>query len=208
MPRKSDPVTPTPRYCQVAIDSLVPDPANPRAHGERDIDFLVRSISENGHVLPLLVQKRSRMVIAGNGQLEALKRMGRTKVWIAEIDVDDATARRLSVTLNRSAELSSWDAGALSRAIEEIGDAGWGLDAVGFTDDELDGLIRRGMSEAESLVEDSSKRKNPQGKAEDATPVPIDAQFKIVLTCADEAAQTALLEEFTTRGLECRALIA
>src|SRR5690242_10846536 len=59
-----------------AISTLVPDPANPRSHGEENIAAIVASIRRFGQVEPLLIQKRTGRVVAGHGRLVAMRQLG------------------------------------------------------------------------------------------------------------------------------------
>ena len=60
----------------VAIDSLHPDPANPRRIGERELEALTRSLQQFGFVQPVLVRKSDNVVIGGHQRLVAARRLG------------------------------------------------------------------------------------------------------------------------------------
>jgi hypothetical protein len=53
----------------VAIDSLRPDPANPRRIGERELESLTRSLQQFGFVQPVLARKSDSVVIGGHRRL-------------------------------------------------------------------------------------------------------------------------------------------
>lgn len=135
--------TPQMQIEQMELTALVPDPANPRTHDERNLTAIMASLREHGQVEPLLVQASTRMVIAGNGRREAMQRLGWTTATVALVDVDDTQARRLSIALNRSGELAGWDEHTLAghlQALAQVGDADW-LDGLGFDGTEMDELV-------------------------------------------------------------------
>ena len=51
---------------EVPIDSVHPDPANPRHISEEELEALTRSIREFGLVDPILVRRETRVVIGGH----------------------------------------------------------------------------------------------------------------------------------------------
>jgi hypothetical protein len=71
----------------VAIDSLRPDPANPRRIGERELESLTRSLQEFGFVQPVLVRKSDNVVIGGHQRLVAARRLGWKTVPVVFLDL-------------------------------------------------------------------------------------------------------------------------
>lgn len=59
----------------VPIEFLVPDADNPRRHPERNLDAIMASLAQHGQAVPLVVHAETSMVVAGNGTLEAMKRL-------------------------------------------------------------------------------------------------------------------------------------
>ena len=129
------------RTTNVQLETLVCDPDNPRAHDKRNLDAIAASLSEHGQVEPLLVQRSSRMIIAGNGRADAMRSLGWTEAHVVMLDVDDVQARKLSIQLNRSGELASWNEAVLATHLEALdGLADYDVAGMGFTQDELDML--------------------------------------------------------------------
>lgn len=58
---------------QVDIDSLRPDPANPRRISEEELDSLTRSIRAWGFVEPVVARRQDAMVIGGHQRLVAAR---------------------------------------------------------------------------------------------------------------------------------------
>lgn len=94
---------------RVPIDSLRPHPENRRKHPEESIAAIAASLSAFTQVEPLVVQKSTGYIIAGEGRWLAMKRLGYESCDIAPYDCTDDVAKRLMLVLNRTAEMSEWD---------------------------------------------------------------------------------------------------
>jgi ParB-like chromosome segregation protein Spo0J len=125
----------------VPIDSLRPDPANPRRIGERELESLTRSLKEFGFVQPILVRKSDNVVIGGHQRLTAARRLGLKTVPVIFLDLGVEQARLLNLALNKIS--GQWDQELLARMladlkpIEDID-----LSLSGFSEDELDRLLK------------------------------------------------------------------
>lgn len=106
----------------VALESLHLDPNNARRHDERSISALVASLQKFGQVLPILATS-DNVVVAGNGVLLALRRMGKENIRVVRTEMAGPDRDLLALTINRTAELSSWDDSALRRILAQV-DAG------------------------------------------------------------------------------------
>lgn len=123
-----------------AISDITPDPNNARVHDERNIAAITESLMEFDQYAPLVVQKSTGRIIAGNGRYAAMKAMGRTRVDVVEYDCDDETAARISIADNRTSELASWD-------IDKLGDLFAEFDAdelIGWTPEEIETIANIG----------------------------------------------------------------
>ena len=139
-------------YAEVEIGLLVYDPQNPRKHNEQNYEAIRDSIKDHGQVEPLIVQKNTQMVIAGNARLKVLKELGYQTTNIVYLDVSDDAARKLSIRLNRSGELSGWDESMLAHHLEELAKlADFDPMSLGFTDNEMDDLINSFGGAEESM---------------------------------------------------------
>lgn len=122
------------------LDELVPDPLNARVHGERNLASIRASLEQFGQVEPLVVQKSSGRVIGGNGRREAMLALGMEEADVVDVDVDDATATRMAITLNRTAELAEWDYETFVDTIKEFNLLGEG-ELPGFELVELEQIV-------------------------------------------------------------------
>lgn len=125
----------------VEIDSLVPDPANAREHDERNLESVMLSYQEHGQRKPIVVKLPERIVEAGNGQLEAAKRLGWTHIAAVLVEEDEVSARKFALRDNRSAELAGWNLPQLAIELRSMVEAGQALDALGWNEYEAEPLL-------------------------------------------------------------------
>mgnify|MGYP003144603562 CR=1 FL=1 len=125
---------------RVPIDSLHEDPANARAHPERNREAVRASLREFGQVEALVVQQGTGLVIGGNCRLVELRALGVEDVLVSEVDLDDVKAKRLGLILNRSAETAEWDEENLTALLRDLeGDDL--LEGLGWDEGELAKLL-------------------------------------------------------------------
>ena len=93
----------------VPLDSLVQDPSNARKHSERNIESIANSLRLFGQRRAIVVQRNGRIVRAGNGTLQAARKLGWTEIAAVMVDDDNATAMQFAIADNRTAELAEWD---------------------------------------------------------------------------------------------------
>ena len=92
----------------VPIDDLTPDPANARKHNERNLSAVIDSLRAFGQQKPIVVDRRG-VVVAGNGTIEAAKRLGWKEISIVRTELDATQATAFGIADNRTAELAEWD---------------------------------------------------------------------------------------------------
>lgn len=121
---------------RVPIDSLTPYPGNPR---RGDVDAIAQSITVNGVYKPIVVQKASSTILAGNHTWEAATRLGMETIDVVWADVDDAAAKRIVLADNRTSDLGL-------HHLEDLGDLLSSLDdltGTGYDATYLDGLLKQ-----------------------------------------------------------------
>ena len=123
----------------VPIESLIPDPNNARLHPERNMAAIVRSFELYGQLKPIVVRKATNTVMAGNGSLEAAKRLGWTEIAVSLVDLSEAEAAGFGIADNRTAELAKWDFETMTR-LDKLYANQKGYEAVGWSADELEVL--------------------------------------------------------------------
>lgn len=114
-------ISPDLRYLARPIEELSEDPENARIHGEQNLASIRASLESHGQQ-KAVVARKDGTVIAGNGTLATARSLGWTHLAVSTWSGSEAMARRYAVADNRTAELATWDAKALSKAIEGLED--------------------------------------------------------------------------------------
>lgn len=99
------------------IDNVQPHPYNPR---NGDVEAIVESISVNGFIAPIVAQRSTGYIIAGNHRYFALKEMGSEQIPVIWVDVDDIAAKRYLLADNRTSDLGQYDNGVLAQILQEL----------------------------------------------------------------------------------------
>jgi DNA modification methylase len=103
----------------VPIGSLREDPANSRAHPEKNVDAIMASLRSFGQQKPAVVTLDG-VVIAGNGTLRAATALGWTHLAVVETDLAPDAARAFALADNRTAELAEWDVVQLQATLASL----------------------------------------------------------------------------------------
>ncbi|XNL98370.1 ParB-N-terminal-like domain methyltransferase [Arthrobacter phage Bumble] len=116
------------------ISGLTLFPGNAR---KGDIPKIRKSLREFGQIQTVVVQRSTDYILGGNHTVQAAELEGWTEIDAYVVDVDDATALKINVTLNKLGDEGTYDFEALIAQLEDIDD----LVGTGWTADELDDLI-------------------------------------------------------------------
>lgn len=126
---------------EVPIDSLVPDPANPRRMAARELEALTRSMSEFGFIDPVIARKETRVVIGGHQRLVAARKLGLKTVPAIFLEISEEKARLLNVALNKIS--GEFDEELLAQLLASLeGTPELDLSHSGFDGAEIDELLR------------------------------------------------------------------
>lgn len=175
------------RPLAVPICELNADPANARRHPDRNMAAIEASLRRWGQRFPIVVQRQGMVVRAGNGRLEAARRLGWTHLAAVVVDEDSVEATAFALADNRSAELAEWDDGALAALLQSLP-----TDVpTGFSEGDLEALLAE---------------LNPVASGD--TSEQLDGLvYKVLVECDAEQAQVELLERLEAEGYKCRALM-
>ena len=99
-------------------------------------------------------------------------------------DWDEETIKAYALADNRSAELASWDSETLLSQLRELKVADWNVNDFGFKDFDL-----KTRDEIDTDMKEIAER------------------YEVVIECADENDQTALLLRLSQEGLKVRAIV-
>ncbi len=181
------------KHVRIRAGDLVPHELNPRLHPEAQRRALEALYQEVGFARSLLAYELP------DGRLKLIDGHLRRDlepdmvVDVEVLDVDDAEARSLLLSIDPLASLAEVDVATVQRLrglVHTDSDALANLwDAVG----------QAGEAVREALEEADARSPNRQE---------IPEQFLILVECPDEASQTALLDRFQKEGLRCKALVS
>ena len=137
------------RFETAAIAELKADPRNARKHGEKNLKAIAESLRRFGQQKPIVVLADGT-VIAGNGTLEAAKRLGWTHIAVARSSLSGADATAYGIADNRTADLAEWDSKALGELLDQLKGADPSLVlSSGFELGEIDTLLKRQQDDDE-----------------------------------------------------------
>lgn len=95
----------------VPVSELRPYQGNPR---RGDIEAIKESLETNGQYRPVVANRRTGEVLAGNHTLQAAKALGWPEIAVTWVDVDEEQAARIVLVDNRTNDLAGYDEAALA----------------------------------------------------------------------------------------------
>jgi ParB-like chromosome segregation protein Spo0J len=169
----------------IPIDDLTLDPNNARAHNQKNLDAIANSLQMFGQRKPLVITK-DLLVVAGNGTLEAAKQIGWKGLSCVTVpdEWDTDTIKAYALADNRTAELASWNSEVLLEQLRELNTNDWSVTDLGFK-----GFDLKTREEIDTDMKEIAER------------------YEVVIECADENDQTALLLRLSQEGLRVRAIV-
>jgi len=147
-------------------ESLVGYAQNARTHTDAQIDQIANSIRKFGWTNPILVDSNNG-VIAGHGRVLAARKLGLTRVPVialAHLTLDQKRAYILAD--NQLALNAGWDKELLALELGELKDAGFELELIGFSGDELQSLTDKesaGLTDEDAVPEAPVEPKTKPG---------------------------------------------
>jgi hypothetical protein len=122
----------------VPINELKNHPRNVR---QGDVGAISESLKDNGQYRPIVVQKSTGYVLAGNHTLKAAKALGWKEIAATYVDCDDDRALRILLADNRTNDLATYDDNALADLLKELANSENGLIGTTYDGDELDRIL-------------------------------------------------------------------
>jgi len=122
----------------VDIDSVQAHPKNVR---QGDIGAISESLKAHGQYRPIVVDKRTNYILAGNHTWKAAKALGWAEISAGFIETkDDDEALRILLADNRANDLAMYDTGSLEELLKELSESDEGLEGSLFDLADLDEL--------------------------------------------------------------------
>ena len=181
---------------RVGVDAVQPSQRNPRVG---DLAVIKESLERNGQYRPIVVDRATGEVLAGNHTLMAARELGWSEVAAWFVEVDEETARRILLVDNRASDVASYNEGDLADLLMDVGadlsGTGYGL---GDLSELLDSLA------AESAVEDDDVPAAPADPVTKVGDLVVLGDHRLVCGDArDHASYASLLEGESADALVC-----
>lgn len=174
----------------VDIEKLVPHPKNWRQHPKRQNSLLAGAIEDVGFIRSITVNKRTGRLLDGHLRLELARAKGVGKIRVEYVDLSEEEEAKALLTLDPIAGLAT--------PSDEM------LLSLG-SDFKLDGILNGDLRDFLASMT-QQKEIGGAGTSYD-TGGEVPEMYGVVIECKNDAEQRKLIEEFTKRGLACRALM-
>ena len=145
---------------KVSIEKLIPYARNARTHDEAQVSQIAASIKEFGFNNPILISD-DYSIIAGHGRLAAARKLGLAEVPVIKLSHLSDTQRKAYVLAdNRLALNAGWDNDLLKLELIELKAGDVDLEMLGFSAEELDGLLNA-LEPTEGLTDEDAVPEPP-----------------------------------------------
>jgi hypothetical protein len=143
------------------IERLVPYERNARTHSAEQVAQIAASIQEFGFTNPILVASDDG-ILAGHGRLAAAKDLGLAEVPVVVLDHLSPTQRRAYVLADNKLALNAgWDDSILGAELEALQLEEFDLSLLGWSADELSGLLAPEVDELDGMPDLPSGDREP-----------------------------------------------
>jgi hypothetical protein len=129
--------------CLVDPSELRLYPGNPR---RGDLEAIKDSLRRHGQYRPIVANRGTGEVLAGNHLLLAARELGFEQLAVAFVDVDHEQAKRIVAVDNRTSDLASYDPESLAALLSSLPD----LAGTGYGDADLSRLLDELAAPAEA----------------------------------------------------------
>lgn len=109
---------------------------------EGDIGLLVNSLQAHGQYRPIVANRRTNEVLAGNHTLEAALQLGWKTVAVTWVDVNDEQAEKIVLVDNKANDAAGYDYVTLAEMLKDMAITTEGLQGTGYDLDDLDEVLR------------------------------------------------------------------
>ena len=139
---------------KIKVSDLIPYANNARTHSDEQVAQIASSIREFGFANPVLIDAQNG-IIAGHGRVLASRKLGLDEVPCIRLPhLSEAQKKAFILADNRLALNAGWDEELLRIEISSLGDAGFNLDVLGFTEDELANFLAKLNEEGKTDPDD------------------------------------------------------
>ena len=146
----------------VSVIEIKQNPKNANRHSEKQLDILVKLLRHQGWRHPLIISKRSGLLVAGHGRLAAAMIMGEEKVPVDYQDFEsDEQEFKFMIADNEIARLSKFDKEKFKEGVLDldldVGNLDFDLFALDGLDVELEFPSEEEEEDAEEDFEEEAE---------------------------------------------------
>jgi hypothetical protein len=143
------------------VERLVPYERNARTHSSEQVAQIAASIAEFGFTNPILVASDAG-ILAGHGRLAAAKDLGLKDVPVVVLDHLTPDQKRAYVLADNKLALNAgWDVDMLTAEMEALQEVKFDLSLLGWSADELSGLLAPEVDELDGMPDLPSGDREP-----------------------------------------------
>jgi hypothetical protein len=126
----------------VPVNQLKGYDKNPR---KGNVKAIAESLEVNKQYRPIVVQKQSGKILAGNHTWLAAKQLGWKEIAVVYVDVDDEAAKRIVLADNKTNDLADYDNVILAELLRDLG----GVSGTGYSDSDMEAILNATAADAE-----------------------------------------------------------
>lgn len=182
---------------QVPLHALKPHPQNPRVS---DTWAIKESLLVHGQYRPIVANRRTGHILAGNHTYLAAKELGWKEILVYWVDVPEDQELKILLVDNRSTEFGFMDPEKLLEVLQELDS----LEGTGYNDEDLELLVHELLEATEVIAhidEDEELSDEADVDGEDsASSGEGEQMYRLVVFSEEEEPLLALAEEIRERG--------
>lgn len=122
------------------ITDFITHPKNVR---QGDVGAITQSLEAHGQYRPIVVQRSTGHILAGNHTYLAAKSLGWEQIAATFVDCNEEQAIKILLVDNRANDLAMYDDRKLADLLKDLAATSAGLDGSLFSGDDLDDLLFR-----------------------------------------------------------------
>jgi ParB-like chromosome segregation protein Spo0J len=141
---------------QLSVKELLPYARNSRTHSDEQVGQIASSIKEFGFTNPILIDKDNQ-IIAGHGRLMGANRLQMKEVPCIRLShLTESQKRAYVIADNKLALNAGWDDELLALEIKDLQELDFDVSLLGFSNDELNGILDKLIEEVEGLTDEDA----------------------------------------------------
>lgn len=134
----------------VSVSELKGYDKNPR---KGNVKAIAESLRVNKQYRPIVVQKSSKKILAGNHTWRAAKELGWEEIAVVYVDVNDEEAKRIVLADNRTNDLAEYDNAILAELLRDLGSG----DGTGYSAQDMEAILNASLADMDEVMTASNE---------------------------------------------------